>query len=136
MTKHNLDDSIYRVIDANINRLKEGIRVVEDIQRYMFNDADISKQLKNLRHLASSSSVKYDKLINARDVKNDVLKTTTKSESSRVNIQSILIANFKRIQESSRVLEEIFKLISIKDAEIFKTIRYKIYTLEPLILDL
>ena len=33
------DERIYRVIDANLNRLKEGLRVVEDIKRYVFDDA-------------------------------------------------------------------------------------------------
>ena len=45
-------------------------------------------------------------------------------------MNSILIANFKRAQESSRVLEEFCKLISIEDSETFKYIRYELYNLE------
>ena len=45
-----------------------------------------------------------------------------------------LIANFKRAQESSRVLEEFTKLTSIKDSENFKYIRYELYNLETVLI--
>ena len=123
MTTKNL-----RLIDANLNRLAEGIRVVEDIYRYILDDKTTAKRLKALRHKARIDI--YEDLINSRDIKNDVLKTSTNSEQNRSNLQSILIANFKRAQESSRVLEEFCKLISIKDSENFKYIRYELYDIE------
>jgi thiamine-phosphate pyrophosphorylase len=123
MTKQTL-----RLIDANLNRLREGIRVVEDIFRYIYNNKDISLQLKNLRHLSRLES--YSELLENRDINNDVLKQSTSSEQSREDLNSILISNFKRAQESSRVLEEFAKLISTKDSEKFKHIRYKLYDLE------
>ncbi|CAA6802735.1 MAG: Thiamine phosphate synthase [uncultured Campylobacterales bacterium] len=126
----NNTDSIYRVIDANLNRLKEGLRVIEDIQRYIFNDKKNSKKLKELRHLSSSIDIEYSKLLEFRDTNSDVLKATTKSEASRTDLKSIQIANFKRVQESARVLEEILKLIDVNQAEIFKTIRYEAYNIE------
>jgi len=117
-----------RLIDANLNRLAEGIRVVEDIYRYILDDKTTAKRLKALRHKARIDI--YDELINSRDIKNDVLKTSTTSEQTRSNLQNILIANFKRAQESSRVLEEFCKLISTKDSENFKYIRYELYDIE------
>jgi len=129
MTKNNL-----RLIDANLNRLREGIRVVEDIFRYQYNDKLISSKLKSLRHKAKLEN--YADLLVARDVTNDVLKASTKSEQSRDNIDSILIANFKRAQESSRVLEEFSKLISIEDSESFKSIRYELYDLEKALINI
>jgi thiamine-phosphate pyrophosphorylase len=117
-----------RLLDANLNRLVEGIRVVEDIFRYIFDDKATSLQLKSLRHKARIDI--YNELISSRDIKNDVLKKSTTSEQTRENLQSILIANFKRAQESARVLEEFSKLISTKDSENFKDIRYELYDLE------
>jgi len=117
-----------RLIDASLNRLKEGIRVVEDIFRYVYNDEKTSSKLKELRHLAKLDN--YCQLLKSRDTKNDVLRESTKSEQNRDNLQCVLIANFKRAQESSRVLEELAKLISIKDSENFKYIRYELYNLE------
>ena len=123
-----MDSNYLRVIDANLNRLREGIRVVEDIFRYIYNDKKTAVKLKELRHLSRLEN--YIELIESRDVKNDVLKASIKSEQNRANLNSILIANFKRAQESSRVLEEFTKLISIKDSENFKYIRYELYNLE------
>ncbi|MFY4782728.1 thiamine-phosphate pyrophosphorylase [Aliarcobacter butzleri] len=122
------NNSSLRLIDANLNRLREGIRVVEDIFRYVYNNKEVASKLKNLRHLARTQN--YYELLETRDVKNDVLRESIKSEQNRDNLNSILIANFKRAQESARVLEEFTKLTSIKDSENFKYIRYELYNLE------
>ena len=117
-----------RLIDANLNRLREGIRVVEDVFRYIYNNKEISTKLKSLRHIARTKN--YYELLETRDVENDVLRESIKSEQNREDLNSILIANFKRAQESSRVLEELTKLSSIEDSENFKYIRYELYNLE------
>jgi bacterioferritin (cytochrome b1) len=117
-----------RLIDANLNRLREGIRVVEDIFRYVYNDKQTAIKLKELRHLSRLEN--FLELLETRDVKNDVLRASIKSEQNRTDIYSILIANFKRAQESARVLEEFCKLINIEDSENFKYIRYELYNLE------
>ncbi|MFY9083026.1 thiamine-phosphate pyrophosphorylase [Aliarcobacter butzleri] len=122
------NNSSLRLIDANLNRLREGIRVVEDIFRYVYNNKEVATKLKNLRHLARTEN--YYELLETRNVKNDVLRESIKSEQNRDNLNSILIANFKRAQESARVLEEFTKLASIKDSENFKYIRYELYNLE------
>ena len=123
-----MNENYLRLIDANLNRLREGIRVVEDIFRYVYNDKQTALKLKELRHLSRFEN--YIELLETRDVKNDVLRSSIKSEQNRTDLYSILIANFKRAQESSRVLEEFCKLISIKDSENFKYIRYELYNLE------
>lgn len=123
-----MEENYLRLIDANLNRLREGIRVVEDVFRYVYNDKQTALKLKELRHLSRLEN--YIELLETRDVKNDVLRTSIKSEQNRTDLYSILIANFKRAQESSRVLEEFCKLISIEDSENFKYIRYELYNLE------
>jgi len=123
MTKDNL-----RLLDANLNRIREGIRVIEDIYRYIFNDKPTASKLKDLRHNARISL--YEELLDSRDIQNDVLKASTTSEQNRTDLKSILIANFKRAQESARVLEEFGKLIDPKTSENFKNIRYTLYHLE------
>ncbi len=123
-----IEKNTLRLIDANLNRLREGIRVVEDIYRYIYNNKETSLKLKSLRHLSRLEN--YNELLETRDIKNDVLRESIKSEQNRSDLNSILIANFKRAQESARVLEEFTKLISIKDSENFKYIRYELYNLE------
>ena len=126
-TKH-LSSELFRVIDANLNRLKEGIRVVEDIMRYRDNNKELSSKLKNLRHKARIDE--NEELLKHRDSINDVLRPTIKSELNRTDIKSIIVANFKRAQESSRVLEELYKLSDSTYSENFKYIRYELYNLE------
>jgi len=123
-----LSPELFRVIDANLNRLKEGIRVVEDIMRYRDNNKDLASKLKTLRH--KSRIDEYKELLQNRDSINDVLKSSTQSELKRSDITSIIAANLKRAQESSRVLEELFKLSSVRNSENFKAIRYELYNIE------
>ena len=117
-----------RIIDANLNRLREGIRVIEDISRYIFNSKEITSKLKELRHklqiLYNVDRIKY------RDIFNDVQKKSIDSELIRLNIYNVITANILRAQESSRVLEEMFKLIDINLSEISKDIRYSLYSIE------
>ncbi len=131
MTKKNLSPELFRVVDANLNRLKEGIRVVEDIMRYRDNNKELSVKLKQLRHIARIDE--NIELLKYRDSINDVLRPSMESELKRGDIISIIVANFKRAQESSRVLEELFKLYSNEYSEKFKHIRYELYDLEKVI---
>ncbi len=119
---------LFRVIDANLNRLKEGIRVIEDIARYLQNDKTLASRLKTLRHQSRIDTLSG--LLASRDSLNDVLRPTVESEMHRDTLQSVLIANYKRAQESSRVLEEMLKIVDPEHSENFKTIRYTLYALE------
>ena len=123
----NNDERIYRVIDANLNRLKEGLRVVEDIKRFIFDDADFARAIKILRHKAKIPAYAYLKF---RDAARDVLRPSAKPEQIRENLQDVITANFKRAQESARVLEECFKLLNLEYSELFKSVRYELYELE------
>ncbi len=127
-TINHLSPELFRVIDANLNRLKEGIRVIEDIARYSFNNKPLATKLKSLRHQSKINDLAS--LLSSRDSVNDVLRPTMKSEMNRSDIKSIIIANYKRGQESARVLEEMYKIIDPELSENFKTIRYELYALE------
>lgn len=109
-------ESEKRLIDANLNRLREGIRVIEDIARYILNDLPLASRLKTLRHRVRINNANLvDLLLQNRDIQNDILKKSSSSEMKRENLRDIAMANFKRTQESARVLEEIFKLDSAKN---------------------
>jgi len=122
------DPSLYRVIDANLNRLKEGVRVIEDIARYINNDKDLASKLKEIRHQSRIDDIQN--LLSSRDSINDVLRPTVVSEMNRDTLESIIIANYKRAQESSRVLEELYKIVDPALSENFKSLRYALYQLE------
>jgi hypothetical protein len=123
-----LSPELYRVIDANLNRLKEGIRVIEDIARYLRNDKTLASKLKSLRHQSRIDDLQN--LLASRDSVNDVLRPTVASEMERSDLESVIVANYKRAQESSRVLEEMYKIVDPALSETFKSIRYALYALE------
>ncbi len=128
--KSNQEPKLFRLIDANLNRLKEGIRVVEDIERYIFDNKTLASRLKNLRHQAT---FKDERLLLYRDIANDVLKESIPSELEREDIKTVLYANMKRAQEAARVLEEVMKIVDPKWSETFKSIRYELYDIEKLL---
>ncbi len=127
-----LSPELIRVCDANLNRLREGIRVIEDIQRYAKNSKETAAKLKKLRHKTKLPN--YKEFLTYRDSINDVLKSSTTDEQAREDTENIIISNFKRAEESARVLEEIFKLSDTDTSELFKSIRYELYNIEKEIL--
>jgi len=125
---------VYRILDANLNRAREGIRVAEDIARLYLNNESLSKKFKSLRHRITriaQESFETDKLLFFRDSKGDVgSKGMGKMEGKRKGIASVVHANLRRAQEALRVLEEMGKLVKKDSAEKFKRVRFRIYTLE------
>ena len=126
------DQKLYRIIDANFNRAKEGLRVCEDICRFILNDPLLTKNFKSLRHRLTHIILllELEDLIGARDIERDVGKKSSRSESTRKKWLDIFYANIQRVKESIRVLEEFSKLTNVKLSQNIKNIRYKLYALE------
>jgi translation initiation factor 2B subunit (eIF-2B alpha/beta/delta family) len=126
--------NIYRIIDANLNRAREGIRVAEEVARLYFDDAKLSQRFKSLRHQltkVAKNSFDEKKLLSFRDSLKDVgANSMGDLEKKRADLESIVQANLRRSQEATRVLEEFGKLITPASAQSFKKIRFKLYTLE------
>ncbi len=130
--RRNSENLLHRILDANFNRAKEGLRVCEDISRYVWDDKILTRSFKETRH-GLTTAVEGLGILNvvaARDVKADVGKPTTASESKRASLDAVFWANSQRVKESIRVLEEITKLINPQVAESIKILRYKVYVLE------
>ncbi len=119
---------IERLIDANLNRLREALRTLEDVQRYIYDNKELSYAFKELRHkltpLFSTKRLKY------RNIEGDVSKASTNSEMKRESLNDLISANFSRATESARVLEEAFKLIDVESSRVAKELRYTLYALE------
>lgn len=128
-------DNTLRIIDANLNRLREALRVCEEVTRFIIEDSSATLSFKNLRHdiftsLAGSEKLQNHNLIVSRDAENDIGKESTPRELKRSGPVDILDANMQRAKESVRVLEEFLKTIDPGLAINFKKIRFKIYDLE------
>ncbi len=122
----------YRIFDANFNRTKEGLRVCEDIARYVWNQKTLTKSLKELRHGLTQvmGELNTFKILESRDVASDIGRSSSDTELKRKGISSVFFANMQRVKESLRVLEEVSKLLSPMSSESFKKLRYRAYVLE------
>lgn len=120
----------FRIIDANLNRASEALRVLEEVNRFCLDDVELTGKFKQIRHSINNElSGHYDLLISARNSQNDV-GYSIPNTSERAEICDIIKANFKRVQQALRVLEEYIKLEAPEKASIFESARYKTYNLE------
>ena len=123
----------YRIIDANLNRAREALRVIEEYCRFVLNNAASSERLKRLRNVIASISAKLDdtSLLQSRDTLRDVgTSISASNEIRRSSTQDVVRANFKRLQEALRVLEEYLKTSNEALALAAQNARYDCYTLE------
>lgn len=130
-----MDSGVYRIIDANLNRVMEGIRVCEDIVRFSSDNEDLTLSLKTLRHdiFAAIKNLRkehLEELVASRDSLVDVGLKTTDSEKKRDNLVDLFLANTQRGKESLRVLEEVLKLFDDGMSQTFKTFRFRLYEIE------
>jgi thiamine-phosphate pyrophosphorylase len=122
-----------RILDANANRAREGLRVVEDYCRFVLDDAFLTRELKQLRHdLAGAlASLPSHLLLESRDTRYDVgTLISTSSEQQRDSPLDVAAVNLKRLQEALRTLEEFGKIHSTTMAAAIEQFRYRAYTLE------
>ena len=126
-------NSVVRIIDANLNRSKEGLRVCEEIARFILEDRKITCELKETRHAISTLVeliANKKELISCRYSKEDIGMNILGKELKRGSIEDIFMANIQRAKESVRVMEEFSKLIDKKAALAFKRMRYSLYETE------
>jgi thiamine-phosphate pyrophosphorylase len=123
---------ILRVIDANANRSREALRVLEDYARFIFNDDKISGELKNLRHeMAEVLRPILPQAIVYRDTPGDVgTNLTAPGEQSRNDVADVVIAAGKRAGEAFRAIEEFLKTIQPAEAAKIESLRYRLYDIE------
>lgn len=123
---------INRIIDANINRTKEGLRVCEEIARFILESRSLTFKFKQIRHEIDTliKKLPIEDLLKERESNKDIGKNIFLKELERNSLQDIFSANLQRIKESLRVLEEFCKLKHRDLAKAFKKIRYDIYGLE------
>lgn len=126
------DRELYRIIDANLNRAREGLRVCEDICRFVWDQREGARGFKEIRHRLTGVIMSLDipKLLESRNIEGDVGKITLDGELRRRDAEDIFYANAQRVKESIRVLEEFAKLRNAPLAKDLKKLRYRIYALE------
>jgi thiamine-phosphate pyrophosphorylase len=130
-----LSRNILRLLDANLNRAVEGIRILEETSRMIFNNSEITGEIKDLRHslvaVAKQEKILDNSLLLSRDSEHDILRDNeTSSENNRTDLHSIIRANAGRAQEAVRALEEYVKLLYPNLSIHYKFIRFRLYDIE------
>lgn len=123
---------LYRIVDAAINRAAEGLRVVEDYVRFVLDDGFLVGQLKELRHNFSAAVARFpmSARLAARETQRDVgTRVKHPQEMARSSGEDILDANFSRVREALRSIEECAKVLLPEVAAEIERLRYRCYTL-------
>ena len=124
-----VDLRIAQIIDANLDRAREGLRVLEEWARYGLDRVDIVKKLKDYRQILGSHHL--DSYKNARNHTKDNCNGITHPEQfKRIYTENIISSNSSRVQEALRVLEEFSRNNNYELSKAASLIRYEIYSLE------
>jgi thiamine-phosphate pyrophosphorylase len=130
-----MNSAVIRIVDANLNRLAEGLRILEDVARMVLDDIETTRQLKTLRHDLIRGDLAFNlELLKSRNSEEDVGENLqVEGEGRTKDLPIIVVANSRRAQEALRVLEEMAKLPEMAgklDSDAFKQARFVLYTLE------
>lgn len=129
MAGRRLDPGVRRLLDANLNRAREGLRVLEDTARFRWNARSMFEALRRMRHgLDRTTRRHYPMLVSSRDAAGDAGRRL--AESARRTPSGLVAANFRRAEEALRVLEEYGKVLSPGSAGRFKSVRFELYQWE------
>ena len=128
-----MQNSIYRIIDANFNRSREGLRVLEEYARFILNDKQLTESFKSARHALCKhiGTLNLSDLLDSRDTPGDVgTAVTLASEAKRDNTGAIVKAAAARLSEALRAIEEYAKNIAPEISSNIERLRYQSYELE------
>lgn len=134
-----MDPRAARIIDVNLNRLTEGLKVVEDVLRLGTDSPPgrlparrgLLRSVRALRtRIGTDIRTLRRQVIARRDSETDPGRADSFDRTKRRSLDDVLAANFKRGQESCRVLEEVLKIEDPRLAAKFKAARFRLYDLE------
>jgi thiamine-phosphate pyrophosphorylase len=121
--------ALRRLLDANLDRAREGLRVLEDWARFGLERADLVARCKDLRQRLGRLHGEDYKL--ARHTATDAgAGLTHPAQAERQRPQQVVAANASRVQEALRVLEEFGRGIDPVLASEAAAIRYALYDLD------
>ncbi len=124
---------IFQLLDANLNRAREGLRVCEETARFLLKDPSLTRRCQRIRYELRKTAVTFPKaeLLRSRDSARDVGRPLLRGRpSSHRVVADLVLANSKRVQEALRVLEEFSRILSARQAVSWGSLRFRVYRLE------
>ncbi len=126
-------EEVLRILDVNLNRARESLRVIEDHARFVLIDTERAAAAKQLRHDLQDivRSIGPAALLSARDIAGDASRSKrTVAEQSRAVAGDVLGAAFGRLTEAARAIAEYSKIAWPRVTERAEQLRYAAYELE------
>jgi len=127
-----MNDRLLAAVDANLNRSLEGLRVCEDVCRFMLQNGGLSGRIKSVRHDIAAMAGRFDgrELLRQRNVEEDPIKfSDADGEKRRSSAKELFVRNLHRATEALRSLEEFAKLDGVEGPS-FQAIRFSLYAIE------
>jgi thiamine-phosphate pyrophosphorylase len=142
-----------RILDANHNRAREGLRIMEEFARFVLDDASLTESCKTLRHdlveclqslnlaaplpqaeAAGRPGPTFSTLTACRDIVGDVgREVTAPAEFRRGGAADVVAAAAGRLSEALRAIEEYGKTLAEIGPSLagrVEELRYRGYDLE------
>ncbi len=122
----------YSLLDANLARAKEGLRVLDEIGRFIFKDGALFARLKTIRHslLQVEERVGQAHLLEARQGTDVGYISAGQALEPTRSLWSLIEANGNRATEALRVLEEFGAIYFPSAVSAVITARYDVYELQ------
>lgn len=128
--------SLLRILDANFNRAREALRVLEDLARFHLDATEASASLKGFRHALDREARPHAaEFLRARDSKRDVGRDGDAAVDRPRTPRELAASNFKRAGEALRSIEEVARGRHASMAAGAHRLRYALYDLEKRMAD-
>lgn len=121
---------VLRLLDANFNRTREALRVIEDGLRFCHSETRLAPEIRKMRHAFTKAMVRHfgAPLVKWRDTGRDRGKDF--SHPSPATVEVLLRRNFSRVEESLRTIEEYSKAMAPDTTPVWARLRFGTYELE------
>jgi len=129
------DARIYQIIDANLDRAREGLRVLEDWARFGLGKEKYVERIKHFRQILGKNHLEIYKE-SRNHIEDNCKGLSHQEQKNRTTSEQIISSNSGRVQEALRVIEEFSRVHNHELSKIASEIRYEIYTIEVDLLSL
>jgi thiamine-phosphate pyrophosphorylase len=120
------------MIDVNINRLDESLKLIEDFIRFNLEKKNLLSRIRKIRRdfLILKRSLPLTQMIASRQSNKDLGRRAAFDSGARKTLTGTVLSNLSRAKESSRIIEETLNTMDTRLSNIAKGIRFRIYDLE------
>ncbi len=130
---HVVSKAFLRVLDANLNRAREGLRVCEEVARMVLDEGLLTRRCQRLRYALERVSRRHSnpKRLRCRTTTADVGRPSRRGKVRlHPTLKDLAAANIRRVQEALRVLEEFSRLDDPTASKQFGLLRFRTYAIE------